>query len=95
MTVRARIDAAAGTALDGWTGTSRHWAATGDDFVIESLPSDASRVRLTLSRGGDPIAEAELRSGADEAFLALTGSAGRHPADAPVVAALVEAAFQR
>ncbi|MHC2108869.1 GNAT family N-acetyltransferase [Methylobacterium sp. CM6246] len=95
MTVRARIEAATGTALNGWTGTSRHWAATGDDLVIESLPSDAGTARLLVSRSDNRIAEAELRDDADEAFLALNGSVGRHPADAPVVAALVEAAFQR
>lgn len=98
MTLRARIDSFAGTALDGWTGSSRHWPVAGQPLAIESLPRDARSARLWATCGGETVAEAELRTpgdAADTAVLEIARPAGRHPAEAAVVAALVEAAFQR
>ncbi len=95
MTLRPCIDAASGTVPDGWAGTSRHWPVADADIAVECLPRDVRAARLLALRDGEPIAEAELRSDPDGVRLALTGSVGRHPADAPVVTALVEAAFQR
>ncbi|AWN40304.1 GNAT family N-acetyltransferase [Methylobacterium durans] len=97
MTLRARFDAFAGMALDGWTGTSRHWPTGGDAIAVESIPSDPHAARLRAVRGGEIVAEAQIHTVADgeEAMLALTGPEGRHPADTPLVACLIEAAFQR
>ena len=95
MTLRPCIDAASGTVPDSWAGTSRHWPVADADIAVECLPRDVRAARLLALRDGEPIAEAELRSDPDGVRLALTGSVGRHPTDAPVVTALVEAAFQR
>lgn len=96
MTLRARIDSVSKTALDGWTGTSRHWPVSGEPLAVESLPRDARSARLLATRDGAALAEAELHAlDGGEAVLTLVSPEGRHPADTPVVAALVEAAFQR
>lgn len=97
MTLRTRIDGFAGTPLDGWTGTSRHWPVAGEPLAIESLPRDAHMARLRAARGAEAVAEADLctLAGSDEAILTLVRPEGRHPADAAHVACLIEAAFQR
>lgn len=97
MTLRVRADSFIGTPLDGWTGTSRHWPVAGGDVTVESLPRDARTARLRATRDGATIAEATLRgpAGADAAILDILHPDGRHPGETAIVAALVEAAFQR
>ncbi|MCJ2124324.1 GNAT family N-acetyltransferase [Methylobacterium sp. J-077] len=97
MTLRARADSFVGIPLDGWTGTSRHWPVAGESLTVESLPRDAHTARLRAMRNAATVAEAELRrpAGADTAILDILHPDGRHPGETAIVAALVEAAFQR
>ncbi|GGC88916.1 hypothetical protein GCM10010994_53530 [Chelatococcus reniformis] len=92
MTAPTKISTAAAD------GRSLHMLGrAGETLAVVGTARDDGSLQLCVLRGSDVIAEASLRAGPTEgdALLELTRPDGAHPADAEIVAALAEAAFQR